>query len=573
MRFNFEWYDLRAFSQNERNARLIEKLYDDAIREASRLAVTVNRVPGAVFSFRDFPALNKRIEDLFRELASKVQATISNGTLEAWALGNAKNDALLSYLHKSTGIAKDILAARYKWGARNEEALKAFQNRKTAGMNLSQRVWNYTRQAKADIESAIDVALGEGTNAAALSRQIRKHLNEPDRLFRRVREKGGRLRLSRAAKSYHPGQGVYRSSFKNSMRLARNEINMAYRESDHLRWSQMDFVKGVQVKLSNNPNHCPLCAKLAGVYPKDFAFKSWHPQCRCFAIPILATNAEFEKLLSDPEYKLPGQVQSLPEGAKSWYRDNTDKIKRAKSVPYFFADNKKFFQGSKAPASAINLGDFIKGSTVKNGEARAVMQEVARIRPEWFRNGLEDIKFTRSGSYMMQHSMKYRQRTNEWVSGSKLSISTNTFTTIGFNPADEFKGALEALKGGKALTFKQEYAMESMWHEILHARTKSAPVDLSKAKLKAMETVNQFTARHTYNEFLELLGGKAAHKKKILDDGYGYASWIKDFRKRLKDAGISESKALKELRPVLFRNYAEVEKAIEELFKKHGKQT
>src|SRR5690606_38538732 len=103
MRFNFEWYDLRAFSQNERNARLIEKLYDDAIREASRLAASVNRVPGAVFSFRDFPALNKRIEDLFRELASKVQATISNGTLEAWALGNAKNDALLTYIHKSTG--------------------------------------------------------------------------------------------------------------------------------------------------------------------------------------------------------------------------------------------------------------------------------------------------------------------------------------------------------------------------------------------------------------------------------------------------------------------------------------
>ena len=141
-------------------------------------------------------------------------------------------------------------AERYQ--ARNLEALSAFQKRKENGLNLSQRVWKYAEELKDAMELGIDVGLGEGKSAQQLSRDLRQYLNEPDRLYRRVRDKGGNLRLSKAAKMYHPGQGVYRSSAKNAQRLTRTEINMAYRESEYLRWQQLDFIVGIRVMLSNN---------------------------------------------------------------------------------------------------------------------------------------------------------------------------------------------------------------------------------------------------------------------------------------------------------------------------------
>ena len=91
---------------------------------------------------------------------------------------------------------------------------------------------------------------------------------------------------------YNPGGGVYRSSYKNAMRLTRTEINMSYREADHLRWQEMDFVVGIEIRRSNHEYGCNVCESLKGKYPKDFKFSGWHPHCRCHAIPILATEEE-----------------------------------------------------------------------------------------------------------------------------------------------------------------------------------------------------------------------------------------------------------------------------------------
>ena len=108
----------------------------------------------------------------------------------------------------------------------------------------------------------------------------------------RVRDKHGNLRLSKAAKAYHPGRGVYRSSYRNALRLTATENNMAYRTADHLRWQQQPFVVGIEIKLSNNHTckgvigrFVDICDDRAGVYPKDFKFVGWHPHCRCYCVP------------------------------------------------------------------------------------------------------------------------------------------------------------------------------------------------------------------------------------------------------------------------------------------------
>src|SRR5690606_20105860 len=94
---------------------------------------------------------------------------------------------------------------------RREAALKAFKERTIKGLNLSDRVWKYTNQFRNEIEQGLFVGISEGKSAAAMAQDQKKYLKEPEKLFRRVKDANGKLVLSKAAKEYKPGQGVYRS--------------------------------------------------------------------------------------------------------------------------------------------------------------------------------------------------------------------------------------------------------------------------------------------------------------------------------------------------------------------------
>jgi hypothetical protein len=167
-------------------------------------------------------------------------------------------------------------------------------------------------------------------------------------LFRRVRDKEGNLHLSERAKNYHPGQGVYRSSYKNAMRLSRTEINMAYHTADYETWKDNKLVLGYEIILSNN--HIPdICDELAGKYPTDFKFVGWHPQCRCVAVPITPSKEEFltyakKKLdgedVSDYEFE-PVEFDG-PAKLENWAEENRERAKNWANMPYFVTDNPKY---------------------------------------------------------------------------------------------------------------------------------------------------------------------------------------------------------------------------------------
>ena len=346
-------YDLR----HKRNIKVyelqIDNIYHDAIREAVSISGTVGKIkPDTPFSFDDYPITRKRIENLMSGLKSRMQAVVLNGINAEWTLANNKNSELANRVFgKNVGKLSEAQYRRYY--STNEEARDAFAQRKTGGLNLSQKVWRYTEQFKEEIEMGLDIGIRSGRSADEMSRDLRQYLKPPDKLFRRVRDAHGQLQLSKRAKAYHPGQGVYRSSYKNAQRLAATETNMAYRASDHLRWQQMDFVVGIEIHLSNNhtlngkPFH-DICDELQGRYPKDFVFKGWHPHCRCFATSILKTQEEIAK---DTQKILNGEavddesvnrVDDVPQVFKDWLAENDERIQRASSVPYFMSDNTKY---------------------------------------------------------------------------------------------------------------------------------------------------------------------------------------------------------------------------------------
>lgn len=348
-RFSIQGWDMRHYRETEAYAQAVQSLYDKATLAITRAAARGKIDPDTPFSFDMYPSVQKEMQRITEQLAERVTVVIETGSKKQWLFACDKNDAFISSIMDTSKVSKARLK---KMQDRNLDALAAFQGRKVDGMNLSQRVWKYVGQFKDQLENALDVGLGEGRSADELSRDVRQNLNDPNRLFRRVRDKRGNLVLSKRAAAFHPGRGVYRSSYKNAMRLTRSEINMAYRESDWQRWQSLDFVVGFEIHRSNHEPlcKCDTCEKLVGRYPKTFKFKGWHPQCMCYATPVLMDEETFdENELGDLKAALRGTtykhqqaknaVSDVPDGFKAWVKDHVEAQKGWASTPYFIKDN------------------------------------------------------------------------------------------------------------------------------------------------------------------------------------------------------------------------------------------
>lgn len=339
----------------------IQQLYLSAIDELAELYKQVDFNPDKAFHFSDYKSISQKQAEIMRHLHSNLYQEVKQGIYNEWFNSHDATDNLVRTMLGT--FAGDTRFDKYF--ARNNDAVEAFFARSNnEGLNLSQRVWRNTSQFKEEAEMAFDLALRRGKSAAQLSRDMRKYLEEPDNLFRRVRDEHGNLHLSKRAKAYHPGQGVYRSSYMNSLRMTSTEINMSYRTADWQRWQSLDFVIGYEVKRSKtNKKKCPECDQLAGLYPKSFKFVGWHPWCRCYAVPKLMSQEEFVKVrdmilngedVSD--YHSEDEVKDLPYNMKDLINNDTKLILAAKSKPYFIRDNfKEQAKGLVYIDSAINL--------------------------------------------------------------------------------------------------------------------------------------------------------------------------------------------------------------------------
>lgn len=346
--FSVKGWNTAHYIHTEQYAKMVETLFRRAEADIVFGVANVNPDAGKVFSFDDYPGAKRMVAKTISELTANVTTVISKGSRKEWLFACQKNDAFLASILDTSKLTSKRLALMQD---RNLDGLKAFQERKVDGMDLSKRVWKYTDQFKDQLELALDAGLGEGRSADQLSRDVRQNLKDPNRLFRRVRDKHGNLVLSKAAKAFHPGQGVYRSSYKNAMRLTRSEINMAYREADWQRWQQLDFVVGIEIHRSKNiVCDCPLCDRLAGKYPKQFKFKGWHPQCMCYVTPVLMDDETFnQNELADlkaayrgtqaKHFQSKDAVTDVPDGFKEWVKDNIESQKYWKNTPYFVRDN------------------------------------------------------------------------------------------------------------------------------------------------------------------------------------------------------------------------------------------
>lgn len=310
----------------------VERLFYQLVGTAVFIALKTDYkelIASTLFAF----AATKKGKAFEKELANfsnQLDQIIKDGITKEWAFANLKQDQLLR-----EGLTK------YK----NLEALEAFKVRKIKDFTVSDRVWDIAKKAQTEIELALSVSLEEGKSATQLSREVRNLLNNPTALFRRVRDQYGNLVLSKNAQNYHPGQGVYRSAYKNALRLTSNEINVAYKSADWLRIQQNPDIVGFEVRLSPQHKVYDMCDELKGKYPKTFHFHGWHVGCKCHIITLLKTDEELIKELKADETLPPesssNYVAEVPKNYKQWVTDNKDRFKNWKTKPYFIEENSK----------------------------------------------------------------------------------------------------------------------------------------------------------------------------------------------------------------------------------------
>lgn len=441
--FSLRGFDFAHYKTTEAYARAIEALMKAAAEDVARSAHSINHNPDKGFSFDDYPRVKAQMQKIVSDLAKGMTAVINSGIKKEWLWACKKNDGFIASILDTSKISKSRLE---KMQDRNLEALKAFQGRKVAGMNLSERIWKYTQQFRDQIEASLDVGIGEGKSARELAKELTQNLQDPNLLFRRVRNKRGNLSLSKAAKAFHPGQGINRSSFKNAMRVARTEINMAYRESDHLRWQNLDFVLGFEVKrgMREKKYNCNLCDRLAGRYPKTFKFTGWHPQCLCYADPILDDFyskersddriARFKAALNGTEYKKytsKDLITDFPDNFKEWVSENAPKQAGWASTPYFIKDNFKDGKLSEgliyAPPKYVD--EYQPGQEHVRNEIKSI------TAPEWrFKQDAPGETYRKRLSTLVENIVRYEGsenvQLNRFIKGSLELIESRAHEEI-----------------------------------------------------------------------------------------------------------------------------------------------
>lgn len=390
------------------------KLYNHIIDELTKATiVSTERVtPEELYKISNTctPTEKERVQALLDSYKQALQALIQQGITRAVMLSTTTQQKAFGAYTRMQGEAVD------EWRNKTANAFIRSRRDRTDGLNLSDRVWNYTQQTKAEFElamsNAIENGIKKGESAESLGRKIRQHLNNPDMMYRRYHVKKAvsngtkkdviewRRRVVDKDGNVHfvkedlakVGTGVYRSARQNALRLTITETNMAYNFANCERWSSEPFVLGIRIRLSGNHPEEDICDELAGDYPKDFMWRGWHPRCMCSASSILIDrdSEEWKYLRSLPEkeykaYKSPNLVQNVPEKFSKWCERNAKKLDLAREkgkLPYFVKDNERVVGNiigwNKEDILAKEITEVCKMARASGKEIQGIAESIAQ---------------------------------------------------------------------------------------------------------------------------------------------------------------------------------------------------
>lgn len=437
----------RRREEEERRREQLFRAIEQLIYTAYLQALSLPAVRRAIeqkkddFFFENNHTANRQVERVLGAMADRLNGLLLNGIRREWEFSKEVLEARVeAQLDPSTRdrMLRDRLRIDATQSSRIRSADTFVREKQRDGLNLSGRVWNLAGNAKKEIEVILQNAIKEGRRGTEIAKDLRRFLIEPNKLFRRVRNKEtGALELSAAAKAYHPGQGVYRSSYKNALRMARTELKAAQCEAAWQSAQTNPLIVGWEIRLSNNHTTlrdgkpCPfhdMCDELQGVYPKAFRFRGWHPHCRCEMLPIIARPSDRKELYrrifkGDAKERAswsPRAVEEVPQVFTDWVEKNRARARGWRTLPRFITDNPAYIVGEygrpkprpvEVPPGFLDFEDPRKSSRKRE----KTKEEQSDIRRRWnsrkeynaYGDDVKRILFDHdTGGYVVAHASR-----------------------------------------------------------------------------------------------------------------------------------------------------------------------
>jgi len=190
----------------------------------------------------------------------------------------ALHEARLSFgLDKNFANRTDptVKTSSAKWTAIGQRIIHNVAKKNLQGLTVSERIWELTSRTEADLKRILANGIAQGRSPYELTKLIQKYISPS---------------VSQADElGIQNGPGVYRSPYKNAMRLARTETNRAYTQASANFYSNKPWVSEVDITLSPDHDVVDECDDLAdaGPYTPEEAGSliPAHPHCMCSLTP------------------------------------------------------------------------------------------------------------------------------------------------------------------------------------------------------------------------------------------------------------------------------------------------
>ncbi len=163
-----------------------------------------------------------------------------------------------------------------KWTTISQQIINDVAKDNLQGLTLSERIWDLTDRTEKDLKRIIANGIAQGKSPYEITLQIEKYVSPG------VADELG----------IQSGPGIYRSPYKNAMRLARTETNRAYTQASSNFYQNKPWVSEVNITLSPEHDEEDECDDLAddGPYSPEEAdgLIPAHPHCMCLLTPVIA---------------------------------------------------------------------------------------------------------------------------------------------------------------------------------------------------------------------------------------------------------------------------------------------
>lgn len=349
---------------------LVQNLYERYNLKAAQIALDAGYEGDGEFHFDDDAVSRKLIRDVQRDFVDDMQSIIYSGITKEWRESNRIQDLIADKVLSFYDVTNKNGEKYRRYYQTDSGAYRAFNARRDRGLNLSKNLWSQAEDYKTALEETISLGIQKGTSAITLSKKISQYLKDFDKIREDYTEKFGKASRVKNCE--------YRS-----IRLARSEINMAYRTAEQERWKRMDFILGYEIKLSKAHKHEDICDCLAGKYPKDFKWTGWHPNDMCYAVPIIMSDEEFWGFDEDGNdvETTPNYVDDVPIGMKQWVISHKSYIKFAESrgtLPYFYSQNNGTLSKYLSYGQKRQAKDMVKMAHVVGQDVQTLAEGIAQ---------------------------------------------------------------------------------------------------------------------------------------------------------------------------------------------------